>query len=361
MSASQPRTVAELAEIVGGEVVRGDGLARINRVMPTDRAAADAVTFVTKAKYYSSLAHTKAAAVMLEPEVLARSDVTIPATTAVIAVRHPYVAFARAAQALAGRVPGPVGVHPSAVIEAGAELGRDVAIGPFVFIGRGAKIGDGATLYAGVHVEPGATVGAGSVLYNHVVVRHACQVGARCILHPGVVIGSDGFGFALDTRPDGELVPIHEKIPQLGDVVIEDDVEIGSNACVDRAALGTTRIGAGTKIDNLVQVGHNVEIGPGCILVAQSGVAGSSKLGKRVILGAQTGVSGHLKIGNGAMVLGQSGVMNDLEPNQQVMGSPAVSRADAFRTIIRLRQLDQLFQRVKKLERFLTKKNGSDG
>lgn len=361
MSAAPMRTVAELAELVGGEVVRGDGRAQIRRVMPTDRAAPDAITFVTKPKYYPSLATTQAAAVMVEPEVLSRADVTIAPTTAVIAVRHPYVAFARAAQALAGRVPGPTGVHPSAVIEAGAELGEGVSVGPFVFIGRGAKIGAGATLYSGVHVEPGASVGPGAVLYNHVVVRHGCTVGARCILHPGVVVGSDGFGFALDTRPDGELVPVHEKIPQLGDVVIEDDVEIGSNSCVDRAALGTTRIGEGTKIDNLVQIGHNVEIGPGCILVAQSGVAGSSKLGKRVILGAQSGVTGHLKLGNGSMVLGQSGVMNDLEPNQQVMGSPAVSRPDAFRTIIRLRQLDQLFQRVKKLERILSKKNGSDG
>ncbi len=359
MSATEtPRaTVAELAALVGGELVRGDGALQILRVMPTDRADHGAVTFVTRPEYIAKLADTKASAVILAPDLLERDDVDIPAQVAIIAAKKPYVAFAKAAQLLAKKVPAPVGVHASAVIEPGAEIGPDVAIGPFCVIGGGAKIGAGAVLYPGVHVEAEATVGAGSVLYNHVVVRHGCTVGARCILHPGVVIGSDGFGFALSMNEEG--VPSHEKIPQVGDVVVEDDVEIGSNSCVDRGALGSTTIGVGTKIDNLVQIGHNVRVGRGAILVAQSGVAGSSTLEDGVILGAQSGISGHLTIGAGAVVLGQAGVMKDLEPKAQVAGTPAEPKRDFFRSVLRVGKLDSLFSRVKKLEALASREGSS--
>lgn len=350
-------TVAELAALVDGELVRGDGALQISSVMPTDRAEHGAVTFVTRPEYVAKLATTAASAVIIAPDVLARNDIDIPEQVAIIAAKKPYVAFAKAAQWFAKKVPAPVGVHASAVIEDGVELGADVAIGPFCVIGRGAKIRDGAVLYPGVHVEADSSVGAGSVLYNHVVVRHGCTIGARCILHPGVVIGSDGFGFALSMNEDG--VPSHEKIPQVGDVVIEDDVEIGSNSCVDRGALGSTAIAAGTKIDNLVQIGHNVRIGRGAILVAQSGVAGSSTLEDGVILGAQAGISGHLTIGAGAVVHGQAGVMRDLEPKAQVVGSPAEPKRDFFRSVLRIGKLDTLFARVKKLEAAASREGSS--
>lgn len=353
------KTVAELATLVGGELLRGDGSRVVQRVMPTDRADAGAVTFITKAKYLPSLATTQAAAVILQPDLLQREDVSVPEHVAVIGAARPYVAFARAAQALAERVPAPLGVHPAAVVEPTAEVGEGVALGPFVYVGPGATIGEGAVLYAGVHVEAGARIGPGSVLYNHVVVRHGCTVGARCVLHPGVVIGSDGFGFALDGEVAADGAPVHVKIPQVGDVVLEDDVELGANTCVDRGALGTTRIGAGTKIDNLVQIGHNVELGPGCVLVAQSGVAGSSRLGRGVVLGAQAGISGHLEIGERVMVYGQAGVMHDLPPGSHVLGSPAVPKGEFFRSVARIAKLDSLFARVKKLERLFGRE--SDG
>jgi UDP-3-O-[3-hydroxymyristoyl] glucosamine N-acyltransferase len=345
------KTIRELAEIVGGRILRGDPARLVFRVMPTDEADEDAVTFVTKPSFYPMLAATRAAAVMLAPEILEREDVRVPDGVAIIGVERPYVAFARAAQALAARSPQPIGIHPSAVIDSGAEIGADVAIGPFVFVGSRARVAEGAVLYPGAHVEANAAIGAGSILYNHVVVRHGCKVGARCILHPGVVIGSDGFGFAQEDRCGAHEKNV--KIPQLGDVEIEDDVEIGSNSCVDRAALGTTRIGAGTKIDNLVQIGHNVEIGRGCILVAQSGVAGSSRVGDGAILGAQSGISGHIEVGAQAIVLGQAGVMEDVAPKARVMGSPSVAQAEHFRRIVRVSKLDSLFSRVKKLERLL--------
>ncbi len=276
------------------------------------------------------------------------SDIAIPDRVAVIAVAKPYVAFARAAQVFAGRVPAPEGVHPSAVIEETAVVREGAAIGAFCYVGRGAEIADGAVLYPGAHVEEGATVGSGTVLYNHVVIRHGCIVGARCILHPGVVIGSDGFGFALSLDDGGK--PSHEKIPQVGNVVIGDDVEIGSNACVDRGALGSTQIGDCVKIDNLVQIGHNVQIGRGSILVAQCGVAGSSELGEGVMLGAQAGISGHLKVGSGAVVYGQAGVMRDVPERTQVAGSPAEPKREFFKAVLRVGKLDSLFSRVKKLE-----------
>lgn len=342
--------VGALAERLGGRVVRGDPEVRVRRVMPTDLAEPDAITFVTKARYVPALASTRAAAVMLTPEMVAAQLDSIPERVVVVEVARPYVAYARAAQHLAHRVPGPEGQHHSAVVEPTAEVSSEAALGPFVYVGPGAKVGAGAVLYPGVHVHAGAQVGEGTVLYDNVVIRHGCRIGARCILHPGVVIGADGFGFAQEPGPDGVE---HVKIPQLGDVEVEDDVEIGANCCVDRGALGTTRIGRGSKIDNLVQIGHNVEIGAGAILVAQSGVAGSSRLGKEVILGAQSGISGHLEIGDRALVHGQAGVMESLPEGAVVVGAPAVDKREFFKTVVRTRKLGDLFDRVKELERRL--------
>lgn len=343
-------SVGALADRLGGEVLRGDPSVVVRRVMPTDLAEPDALTFVTKRQYVAALKGSRAAAVMLTKKMAEAELADIPEPVVVLAVARPYVAYARAAQLLAGRAPAPEGRHPSAVVEEGAEVADDAALGPFVFVGAGAKVGAGAVLYPGAHVHAGAEVGAGTVLYDHVVIRHGCRVGARCILHPGVVVGADGFGFAQD-RGEGGVE--HVKIPQQGDVELEDDVELGANVCVDRGALGTTRIGRGSKVDNLVQIGHNVEIGPGAILVAQSGVAGSSRLGREVTLGAQAGVSGHLSIGDGALVYGQAGVMHDLPAGAHVVGAPAVGKREFFANVVRTKKLGELFDRVKKLERRL--------
>ena len=349
---SAPMTINELASIVGGRVISGDPALSVHRVMPIEAAADDAITFVTKPKYLAHLESTRAVALLADPAMLSQDGVVVPERLAVIGVEHPYVAFAKVAQALADEVPRPLGVHPSAAIDPGATIGADVAIGPFVYVGPGACIGEGAVLYPGVHVCDGARVGAGSVLYNHVVIRHGCRVGERCILHAGVVIGSDGFGFAQELAGSDLR---HVKIPQVGHVVIEDDVEIGANSCVDRGTLGATRVGAQTKIDNLVQVGHNVQIGAKSILVAQSGVAGSSKLGEATILGAQSGISGHIELGANVMVYGQSGVMQNLEAGDKVCGTPAVPVKEFFRNVVRVGKLEALVARVKKLERALEK------
>ncbi|MEM7675121.1 MAG: UDP-3-O-(3-hydroxymyristoyl)glucosamine N-acyltransferase [Myxococcota bacterium] len=344
-SRARPLTIAQLAELVEGRCVGGDPARTIRSIEPTPVAGPHSVTFLTDPRYREILSKSSAAAVILtEADLVARPE---PMTA--IVVPDAYLGFARAAQQLAPLPPRPApGMHPSAVVDAGAEIGPDAAIGPLVYVGPGAMIGARAVLHAGVHVEQNARVGPDSIVYNRVVIRHGCRIGARCILHPGVVIGADGFGFARP--PSGGAV----KIPQVGAVDVADDVEIGANATIDRGTFGDTRIGRGAKIDNLVQVGHNVSIGAGAILVAQSGVAGSSKLEDGAVLGAQSGVSGHLVVGAGATVYGQAGVMRDIPAGAKVAGTPAEDRTSFFRSISRLRKLDSWVERVRQLERALS-------
>ena len=353
------RTLQEINELVGGRIVRGDQALRLTAVRPLDQAESGSISFVSKQKYVQFLQSTKASAVLLSSELIEAHLNSIPESVAILEVKSPYVAFAQSAQFLAAKIPAPIGVHPSSVVEPSAKIGKNVSLGPFAYVGTNARVGDGAVLYGGVHVEADASVGEGSILYNHVVIRHNCHVGAGCILHPGVVIGSDGFGFAPKMAEDGkDLEKLqHIKIPQSGNVVIENHVEIGSNSCVDRGALGTTLIQSGTKIDNLVQIGHNAELGKNCILVAQSGVAGSTKLGTAVTLAAQAGVAGHLSIGSGALILGQAGVAQDVDPGKKMMGTPALPATQFLRNSVYFGQLTKLVGRLNKLEKKIFSKD----
>jgi len=350
------KTLEEIALLVQGRIVRGDSNTNLVSVTPLDKAEEGTLSFLTKSKYLPHLKTTKAAAVLIAPAMLEKADVAEHA--AIIEVDRPYVAFARVAQIFAPRVPQPEGIHPSAAIDESAQVHENVSIGPFVYVGPKAVVEEGVVLYPGVHLEADAKIGPGSILYNHAVVRHGCRLGAHCILHPGVVIGSDGFGFAQQPAQDPKDLENleHVKIPQVGDVVIEDNVEIGSNSCVDRGALGSTVIKSGTKIDNLVQIGHNVELGRNCILVAQSGVAGSSRLKPAVTLAAQAGISGHIEIGAGALVYGQSGVAQDVGAGEKVMGTPAIAAGSFFRNSVHFAQLNKLVARIKKLEKQLLAK-----
>jgi UDP-3-O-[3-hydroxymyristoyl] glucosamine N-acyltransferase len=336
---------AALATKVGGRVVRGDPEREITRIAPLHHADEHCLSFVAHPKYLPALANSKAGVVLLE----SRFADAAPGGAVIVEVDNAYVAFARASQILAPKSPVPEGWHASAVVDPAAIVDPTASLGPFVVVGARARLGAGVVAHAGVHIEAGAEIGASSVLESHVVIKTGCQVGARCVLHAGAVIGADGFGFAPRTE-GGKLVE-HVKIAQTGIVIIEDDVEIGANVCIDRAALGVTRVGRGTKIDNLVQIGHNVDIGPLCILVAQSGVAGSSALEERVTLGAQSGVSGHLRVGAGTLVYGQSGVTDDAPPDSKLGGTPAQDAGQFFRNVVRLTKLGSLFDRVRALER----------
>ena len=242
-----------------------------------------------------------------------------------IRVADPYIAMARVvARFFAGR-PAPQGISPHASIATSAKLGANVAVGAFTAIGEDVVIGDGVVIYPNVTIEPGSVIGDGTIIYPQVSIYHGSRIGRRCIIHSGVVIGSDGYGFATDENG------VHHKIPQIGIVRIEDDVEIGAGTTIDRAALGETVIGEGTKIDNLVQIGHNVKIGKRCLLVAQVGIAGSTELGDGVQVGGQSGFAGHLKIGNRARVYSKSAVFDDVPEGVWVRGIPAVSQREYVR------------------------------
>jgi len=325
----------ELARRLHGRL-QGDGTLLICGVAGIKEAGPGQITFLADRKLEDWLGRTRASAIILTE---AYDFDRLPS----IRVSDPRAAFNAALEAFGnGRRPIPIGVHPSALIGPGTELGCDVAIGPHVVIGARCRIGDGTTILPGVVIGDDVRLGRDCLIYPHVVIREETEIANRVIVHGGAVIADDGFGFL--TR-DGR----HAKVPQIGRVVIEDDVEIGANTCVDRATTGVTRIGRGTRIDNLVQIAHNVEIGRDAILCAQVGIAGSTAVGDRVTLAGQVGVVGHIRIGDGTMVGAQGGVTKSLEPGSQVSGYPATPHALARRMYAALRHLPDLVREVRRI------------
>ncbi len=330
--------LGELAERLGAEL-RGDPGVEVRGVAPLDRAGADEVSFLSNPKYAPLLATTGAAAVIVAP------GVEVPGRAALV-TENPYLAFARAVALLHPQELPRRGVEPGAWIHPSARLGPDVTALSGCYVDEEAEVGDRTVLFPGAYVGRGARIGRDCVLYPNAVVREGCVLGDRVILQPGAVVGSDGYGYARDGSR-------HVKIPQVGIVVLEDDVEVGANTTIDRAALGETRIRRGTKIDNLVQIGHNVEVGEDCLIVAQVGVSGSTRVGNRVVLAGQVGLVGHIKIGDGAMVGAQSGVTGDVPAGAAVTGSPALPHREFLRIQPVVRRLPELRQKVRQLERRL--------
>jgi len=258
-------------------------------------------------------------------------------------VKNPDLAFARVAERFnVAPARPPEGIHPSAVVAPDAAIGRGVAVGAYTVVEAGASVGDGTVLYPQVYVGQGARIGPGCVLYPQVVVRERCELGARVILHSGTVVGSDGFGYVTDRG-------VHTKIPQIGIVVLEDDVEIGANVTIDRARFDRTIVGKGTKIDNLVQIAHNVVVGEGSLIAAQAGVAGSTRIGRYVMLGGQAGVTGHVTVGDQAAVTAQAGVSKDVPAGRIVSGEHAVDIKTHLRQLAALARLPELTGEIKKL------------
>uniref|UniRef100_A0A832I5E7 UDP-3-O-acylglucosamine N-acyltransferase n=1 Tax=Eiseniibacteriota bacterium TaxID=2212470 RepID=A0A832I5E7_UNCEI len=335
------RTLGELAAELGGEVA-GDPATPIRGVAGIKEAQPGDITFIANARYDGYLAETRASAV-----ICSREPRTAPVP--LLHVDNPYLAFQRVVRVFRPDPYRPApGVHPTAVVAPDAELGEGVSIGPWCVIERGARIGARAVVMAGAYVGPLATIGEDTVLWPHVVVREECVLGARCIVHPGAVIGSDGFGFAFDAGR-------YHKVPQVGTVVVGDDVEIGANTTIDRATTDATRIGDGTKIDNLVQLGHNVVVGRHGIIVAQVGISGSTQLEDYVTIGGQAGVVGHIRIGRGAMVGAKSGVTKHVGAGEVVSGYPLMPHALFKRVFALVQRLPQLFQRTKALEERLAR------
>jgi UDP-3-O-[3-hydroxymyristoyl] glucosamine N-acyltransferase len=278
-----------------------------------------------------------------QPRSIALSEPRFAAIP-MLRVENPYLAFQRAVRVFRpDPYRAPPGIHPTAVVSPGATVGAGVSIGAHCVIEEGARVGARAVLLPGCYVGPLASIGDETFLYANVVVREECIIGARCVIHPGVVVGSDGFGFAFDAGR-------YHKVPQVGNVVIGDDVEIGANTTIDRATTDSTRIGDGTKIDNLVQIGHNVVIGKHCIIVAQVGISGSTQLEDFVTLGGQAGVAGHVRIGERAIVGGGSGVTKSVPAGEVWSGFPAAPHGLWKRLTAMVQKLPQLFQKTRALE-----------
>jgi len=320
--------------------LEGSGDVEIVRVAGIEHAEPGDLTFLANPRYAGLLSSTRASAVILN------TNDPPPASSrfAVLRSDHPYLAFARALVEFVPPAPPPPGIDRLSAISADALVAENVSIGPFVTIGSRASIGARTVVYPNVVVGAGATIGSDCIVHSHVSVRERVVIGDRVIVGDGAVIGGDGFGFAK--QPDGT----HFKIPQTADVVIEDDVEIGANTTIDRPAVGETRVRAGTKIDNLVQIGHGVSIGRRVLLAAQAGVSGSTVIEDDVVLAGQVGVAGHLTIGKGVVATAQSGIPNSVPPGEMVSGYPAIANRDWLKSSAVFRQLPALKKRVAELE-----------
>jgi len=319
-------TVGQLASLVGG-TVEGDASLKVGGIASLGEAGPDHASFLANAKYAPLMATTRAGAVVVPADFDGRTQATL------IRCEDPDAAFARIAREFAP--PGPVdaeGVHPSAVVADGARLGRGVSIGPHCVVDDQTQVGDGTAVRAGSYVGRGATIGTNCLIYPNVTIRERCVLGDRVIIHSGAVIGSDGFGYTTD---GGRPV----KIPQIGRVVVGDDVEIGANVTVDRARFGETVIGRGAKIDNLVQIAHNVRIGDGTVIVSLCAIAGSTTLGAGCVLGGQVAIDGHLAIGDHVMIAAKSGVTKDWPSGSVISGFPAMDHREDLRLHAELRRL----------------------
>jgi UDP-3-O-[3-hydroxymyristoyl] glucosamine N-acyltransferase len=320
----------------------GDGEIDIRRVAGIEEAGPGDLTFFTNPKYASALSKTGASAVIL-------ADNADAAPCAMLRVRQPYLAFAKAMELFAGDDRPAAGIHRLADVASTAIVSSDASVGPFVVVGDNARIGARTVVYPLVTIGRGAHIGDDCVIHSRVSIRERVQVGHRVIVQDGAVVGSDGFGFAK--RPDGT----HHKIPQIGGVVIEDDVEIGANAAIDRPAVGDSRSGAGTKIDNLVHDAPGGTIGRDVLLAAQVGIAGSTTIEDTVTLAGQVGVSGHITIGKGTIATAQTGIPNSVEPGSFISGYPAINNRDWLKSSAIFRKLPELRKTIADLEARLKK------
>lgn len=335
----------QIAALVGG-TVEGDPEAAVSTFGKIEEAGPGAITFLANPKYTHHIYNTRASIVLVRRDF--RPEQTVPAT--LIRVNDPYATLSDLLTIAADAMnPKPCGVEQPSHVAEGVQLPEDVYIGAFAYVGAGAKLGKGVKIYPQAYVGPGVTLGEGTIIYPGAKIYHGCKIGARCVIHAGAVIGADGFGFA--PLPDGS----YHKIPQIGIVEIEDDVEIGANTTVDRATMGCTRICKGAKLDNLIQAAHNTEIGCNTVMAAQVGVAGSTKIGAGCMVGGQVGFAGHITVGDGAQFAAQTGVPSSVEAGARLMGSPAMPAKEYLRMVVHEKSLADLYRRVAAMEKELKK------
>lgn len=338
-------TLGEIAELLEGRLEGGDPATKITSIEPIEDASPGAISFISNKKYIRRLATTVASAALVSDEVaqLPRAD-----GLALVILDDPYMGFAKLLTHWTAIPRVVTGVSDQAHIDPSATLGEDVNVGPFVYVGPGATVGDRCDLHPGAYVGSNATIGSSTILGPNCVVHHGCKVGSHCNVYAGAVVGSDGFGFAPDY-----VQGLHLKIPQIGNAEIGDYVEVGANTTIDRAAMGSTRVGRGTKLDNTVQLGHGCSVGMGCFLVSKVVVAGSSHIGNGVTIAGQTAIAGHVTVGDGAQIGAQSGVHSNVPAGARLLGSPAVEGSLGKRVLAVQKHLPGLLKRVRHLERKL--------
>lgn len=330
------QTAADIAKIVAGEVV-GDGGVLLRSFAPADRAQPGDLTFAENEVYFAKAEASAASAILVGRTVVAAKKV-------LIRVANPRLAFAQVLPLFFPEPVFPPGVHPTAIVAASAQVAASAHIGPHCVIGERVTLGARAVLHGANHIGDDSAIGEATQLFPQVTVYARSQLGRRVRVHAGTVIGSDGFGYVWDSGN-------HQKVPQIGNVIIGDDVEIGANVTIDRGALGSTLIGRGTKIDNLVQIAHNDVIGEHCIVCSQTGISGSVKLGNNVVLGGQVGLAGHIHIGDNAVIAAQSGVMRDVPAGDKQWGTPAQPDQQTKRQFLAVQKLPELLRRVAALEK----------
>jgi UDP-3-O-[3-hydroxymyristoyl] glucosamine N-acyltransferase len=339
-------SVAEIGALLNGEIV-GDATAMLNKVAKIEDGEQGALAFLANPKYEQYVYQTKATAVLVNKTF----QPTSPVAVTLIKVENAYASFTYLLEQFSQISLNKKGVSPQASIDSSARLGNAVYVGIHAVIEAEATVGDNCKIFPQVYIGDRVKIGNNTVLYPGVKVYHDCVIGDNCIIHAGTVIGSDGFGFA--PQPDGS----YKKIPQIGNVIIEDNVEIGSNCSIDRATMGSTVIRKGVKLDNLIQVAHNAEIGEHTVIAAQSGVAGSTKIGKHCVIGGQVGFAGHIVIADGSQFGAQSGITSSIQqPNEKWFGSPAFGLKDYLKSQVIFKKLPELEKRLSIIEQSVKNK-----
>ena len=332
-------TAQQIADFIGGNLV-GNPATKVNDFSKIEEGKPGTITFLANNKYERFIYQTKASIVLVSADFKPKA----PIEATLIKVGNPYKSLAMLMELAEQAKVKKSGIDSTVYISPTASIGADCYIGAFAYIGDNSKIGDNCGIYPHAYIGDNVIIGDHTVLYPNVVINNDCSIGNDCIIHAGAVIGSDGFGFA----PDGDT---YKKIAQLGNVIVEDDVEIGANTTIDRAVMGSTLIHKGVKLDNLIQIAHNVEVGEHTVMAAQTGVAGSSKVGSHCMFGGQVGISGHLSIGEHTQIAAQAGIISNVKPNSQIMGTPSIPIKNFLRSSILFEKLPELYKTIGRLEK----------
>jgi UDP-3-O-[3-hydroxymyristoyl] glucosamine N-acyltransferase len=332
-------TAEQIAQLIQG-TIEGDPQTKVNSFTKIEGGKPGAISFLGNQKYLNYIYETESSVVLIDEDI----KLEHPVKATLIRVKNAYEAVAKLMQMYASMKPKKKGIDSLAFIDPTAKVGKDCYIGPFVAIGPGVTIGDGCVLHPHVTIGENATVGNNTEIYSNAVIYHDCKVGSNCILHAGSVVGADGFGFAPTEHG-------YDKIPQLGIVIIEDDVEIGANTCIDRSTMGATYVHKGVKLDNLVQIAHNTTIGANTVMSSQVGIAGSTKVGEWCMFGGQVGIAGHIEIGDRVQLGAQSGVPSSLKSGQSLIGTPPLTMTNYFRSQAVFKRLPDMYRQMNEMQK----------